>query len=78
MPNASTIKQILTSYVVPPLAGALATWVTSTQVLGVFHITRNTAAAAITQALVFGVISGLAWLSSHHILKGTYTAPVIS
>jgi hypothetical protein len=72
MPTSEQIKQFLVGVVIPPLAGALATWLASTQVFSVFHITANAAAAEITQVLVFGVVTGLAWLSSHHILSGHY------
>jgi hypothetical protein len=73
MPNAEAIKQFIVGTVIPPIAGALATWLASTQVFAVFHITANAAAAEITQALVFGVVTGIAYLVNHHILAGHYS-----
>lgn len=73
MPTAESLKQFLTGTVIPPLAGALATWLTSTQVFSVFHITASAAATEITSVLVFGVVTGLTWLTQHNILKANYT-----
>lgn len=73
MLTAETVKQFIVGTIIPPIAGALATWLASTQVFSVFHITANAASAAIVQVLVFGVVTGIAWLTSHHILKGTYS-----
>lgn len=71
--SAETIKQFIVGTVIPPIAGILATWITSTQVLSIFHITQSAAAAEITQVLVFGVVTGLTWLTQHHVLAGHYT-----
>lgn len=71
--NLEAIKQFLVGTVLPPVAGALATWLASTPVLAVFHITANAAAAEITQLAVFGVTAGLSWLTAHHILLGHYS-----
>ena len=75
MPTAESLKLFITGTIIPPLAGALATWVTSTQVLSVFHVQASAAAAEITSVLVFGVVTGLTWLTQHNILKANY-APV--
>ena len=72
MPTAEQLRQFIVGTVIPPIAGALATWLASTQVFSVFHITANAAAAEITQVLVFGVVTGLTWLTGHHILAATY------
>ena len=74
MPSASQIKQFLLGTVVPPIAGALATWIVGSGVLAVFKISSSDIAYEITQIATFGVISGLTWLTNHHILKGTYAA----
>jgi hypothetical protein len=66
------IKQFLIGSVVPVIAGSLATWVTGTKVLAIFGITKEAAAAAIVQVLVFGITAGLTFLVSHHILLGHY------
>lgn len=71
--NTEAIRQFLVGVVIPPIAGALATWLTSTQVFAIFHITASAAAAEITQVLVFGVVTGLTWLTQHHVLSGHYT-----
>ena len=57
MPTSETLRQFITGTIIPPIAGALATWLTGTQVL------------------VFGVVTGLAWLTQHNILKATYSPP---
>lgn len=75
MPTAEQLKQFLIGTVLPPLVGFLATWLASTPVLAVFHITANAAAAEITQLAVFGLSAGFTWLTGHHILKGHYTPP---
>lgn len=73
MPSAETIKQFFATVVIPPLAGALSTWIfTSVHFLSIFHISANQTAKAVTELAVFGVTAGLAWLTSHHVLKGTY------
>lgn len=73
MPTADQIRQYLTLYVLPVLAGAAANWlVVHLHFLAAFHITKTSAAGAIAQLGVFGLGVALAWLTSHHILKGTY------
>lgn len=80
MPTLSQIKQYLSLTVIPVLAGALANWlVVHLHFLASFHITASGAAGVISQLGVFAVSAGLAFLASHHILKGTYApkpAPV--
>jgi len=73
MPSTEQIKQFLVTVVVPPIAGAVATWLASTPVLAVFHITANAAATEVTQALTFAIVTGIAYLSAHHILSGHYS-----
>ena len=68
MPNAAQIKAFIVGHVIPVIAGALATWLTSSQVLNIFHFTNNQVAAAISQVLVFAVTTVLAAFTSHHIL----------
>lgn len=75
MPTAEQIRQFLVGTVVPPIAGAVATWLVGTQVFSVFHITANAAAAEITQVLVFAVVTGIGYLTSHHILSGHWAPP---
>lgn len=79
MPTASQIKQFLVGTVLPPLAGALATWIVGTGVLAIFHVSTSEVAYEVTQIATFGVVTGIAWLTSHHILTGSYepnTPPV--
>jgi hypothetical protein len=71
--NPVAIKQFLVGTILPPVVGALATWLSSTPMLAVFHITSNAAAAEITQLAVFGISAGLSWLTAHHILSGHYS-----
>lgn len=73
MPTTEQLKQFIVGTILPPLVGFLATWLASTPVLAVFHITRDAAAAEITQLAVFGVSALFTWLTAHHILKGHYT-----
>lgn len=74
MPTAEQIRQFFSTVVIPPLAGALSTWLlTSVHFLSIFHITADQTAKTITEVAVFGVTAALAWLASHHILKGHYT-----
>lgn len=74
MPTAEQVKQFLSIVVIPPLAGALSTWIfTSLHFLSIFHITADQTAKVITEVAVFGVSAGLAWLASHNILKGIYS-----
>jgi hypothetical protein len=73
MPNSEQLKQFILTVVVPPIAGAVATWLASTPVLAIFHITANAAATEVTQALTFAVVTAIAYLGSHHILSGHYT-----
>lgn len=72
MPTVEQIKQFLASTVIPFVTSSLVTWLASTEVLALLHISTGSAAQAISGALVFGVTYGLAWLASHHILKGHY------
>lgn len=73
MPTLSQAKQWLTLTAVPVLAGALSNWlVVHLHFLAAFHANAGTVTAELTQLGVFGVSAGLAFLASHHILKGTY------
>jgi hypothetical protein len=73
MPNLTQIKQFIVTAIVPVIAGGLATWLSSTQVLAIFHITQNSAAAAISAVLVFGITALVTYLGAHHILSGHYS-----
>lgn len=73
MPTTEQLKQFVVGTILPPIVGFLATWLASTPVLAVFHITKDAAAAEITQLAVFGVASAFTWLTAHHVLKGHYT-----
>lgn len=74
MPSVEKIRQFFATVVIPPVVGALSTWVfTSVHFLSIFHITADQTAKAFTELAVFGVSAGLAWLASHHILLGRYT-----
>lgn len=74
MPTASEIKQFLVGTILPPIAGVAATWIVGTHVLALFAISHDQLAYEITQILTFGVTTGVAWLTSHHILTGSYKA----
>ena len=76
MPSLTQIRQYLTLTVLPVLAGAAANWlVVHVHFLAAFHITSQSVAGELTQLGVFGITAGLAFLASHHILKGSYHAP---
>ncbi len=77
MPTASQLKQFILGTIVPPLAGALATWIVGTGVLAVFKVSSSEVAYEVTQIVTFGVVTAIAWLTSHHILTGSYTPAVI-
>lgn len=78
MPTVSQIKQYLTLTVLPVAAGILATFLTTkVHFLAEFHITKSNLAGELTQLGTFGIGAGLAWLSQHHILKGSYKPPVM-
>lgn len=76
MPTLAQLKQFLIGAVIPPVAGALATWIVGTHVLDLFQVSKGQVVYELTQVLTFAVVSVLAWLSAHHMLKGTYTNPV--
>lgn len=78
MPTAEQLRQFVVTVLVPPIAGALATWLVGTEVLSIFGITANAAAAEITQVLVFGVVTGFAWLGTHNVLSGHYTPAAVA
>jgi len=76
MPSLAVVKQYLTLTVLPVLAGAASTWLmVHVHFLAAFHATQSSVAGELTQLGTFGVGAGLAWLASHHILKGTYPTP---
>jgi hypothetical protein len=74
LPTASQIKQFLVQVIVPPAAGALAVWLLGTHVLDVFHPTLGQVTYYVSQALTFAIVTGLTWLTNHHILTGSYKA----
>lgn len=74
MPTAEQVKQFLAVVVVPPIAGALATWlIVHVHFLALFHITAASVAGELTQLGVWGVSTLIAFLASHNILKGVYS-----
>jgi hypothetical protein len=67
------IKQLIITRLIPPLAGALATWLlTNVHFLSIFHFTHDETAKAISEIAIFGVTTAIAWLSAHYSLKGHY------
>ena len=74
MPTIAQIRTFIVGTIIPPIAGALATWIVSTHVLALFAISSGQVAYAITQIATFGVVTGLAWLTSHHILSASNAA----
>ena len=76
MPTASQIKQYLSLTLLPVLAAAAANWlIVHLHFLAEFHVTASSVAGEISQLGVFGITAALAWLASHHVLKGTYKKP---
>jgi hypothetical protein len=74
MPTAEQIRQFLVGTILPPLAGVVTTWiVANVHVLNLFHITEASIAGELTQLGTFAVSAAIAWLTTHHILKGHYT-----
>jgi hypothetical protein len=74
MPSAEQIKQFLAGIVLPPLAGVAATWLfVHVHFLALFHITAASVAGELVQLGVWGITTGLSWLTTHNILKGKYT-----
>jgi hypothetical protein len=53
------------------VAGALATWLMSqTDIFATFDVSNETLAGALSQALVFGVVTLVVWLGQHKWLDG--------
>lgn len=78
MPNSAQIKQFLVGVVIPPIAGAVATWlVVHVHFLALFHLPAGSVAQSVASVLVFAVSAGLAWLTGHHILRGSYTPAAV-
>lgn len=75
MPTAEQIKTFLLGTVLPPVVGAVTTLLFNK--LGLlatfFHLGEATVGAEIAQLATWGVTTGLAWLTTHHVLRGTYT-----
>ena len=67
------VKQFLTGTIVTLVTGGLVTWLSGAQVLNFLHISSSTAASDITGAVTFLGVSGITWLTQHHILLGTYS-----
>jgi hypothetical protein len=74
MPSTSQIKQYLVLYIVPGISATLATWLVGAHVLDIFHFSNSQVVYGVTQVLVWGITMGVGFLTSHHILKGTYTS----
>jgi hypothetical protein len=71
--SVEVMKQFVITRIIPPLAGALATWVlTNIHFLSIFHFQQDETAKAISELAVFGVTTAFAWLSAHFSLKGHY------
>jgi hypothetical protein len=67
------IKQFIITRIIPPLAGALATWlITKVHFLSIFHFKQDETAKAISELAIFGITTAFAWLSAHYSLKGHY------
>ena len=73
MPTAEQIKQFVVGVILPPVVGALVSFIASTEVLNVFNISHDQLAAWVSAVLVFGVVTVIGWLKVHGILKGIYT-----
>jgi hypothetical protein len=75
LPTAEQIRQFLLGTVVPPVVGAVTTLLFNK--LGLlatfFHLTETSVAAEVAQLVTWGVTTGLAWLTTHHVLRGTWT-----
>ncbi len=68
------IQQFLVAKIVPTVAAAITTWLFATShVFNLFGVNEGQVVAVVVQALTFGVTYALAWLTTHHILKGHYT-----
>jgi hypothetical protein len=77
LPTITQIRHYLTLTVLPVLAGAASNWlVVHLHFLAAFHVSSASVAGELTQLGVFGISAGLAFLASHHVLKGTYVAPL--
>lgn len=74
LPSLDQIKTFIVGTIVPPIAGALATWLVGTHVLNLFNISTSEVAYEVTQIATFGVVTGLTWLTNHHILLAANTA----
>lgn len=72
LPSSAQIRQFLVGTIIPPIAGVAATWIVGTHVLALFPIGKSQVAYAVTQVITFGVVTGLTWLTSHHVLTGSY------
>ena len=74
IPSVAQIKTFIVGTIIPPLAGALATWIVGTHVLAIFAISSSQIAYEVTQIATFGVVTGLTWLTNHHILLASSAA----
>ena len=53
------------------LAGSVATWLlTNVQVLGLFDLSKDQVAEAVTQLVIFSLTAGLTWLGQRKWLQG--------
>lgn len=76
MPTVNQIRTYLAQTILPVLAGAASNWlIIHVHLLATFHIGASSVASAITQLGVFVIGAALAWLTGHHILKGSYEPP---
>jgi hypothetical protein len=74
LPTVDQIKTFIVGTIIPPIAGALATWLIGTHVLAIFNISSSEIAYEVTQIGTFGVVTGLTWLTNHHILLASSAA----
>lgn len=73
MPSVAQVRRWLTLTALPIGVGAASNWlVVHVHLFAAFHVSQRSVAAELTQLGVFGITSGLAFLASHHILKGSY------
>jgi len=73
LPTTEQIRQFLTGVVLPPLVGALVTYLfANTHILNLFNISEASAAGELTQLGAWAITTAIAWLTTHHILMGHY------
>jgi hypothetical protein len=71
-PTPEQWRQYIVSAIVPILAGAIVSWLSSDRVINVFHLNEKAVESIVSELLVFAITAGITWLSTHHILSGKY------